>query len=401
MAKVKAILFKGKKLKDGTHPIMIRVIHNRKVMRISVGHSVNEDFWDEESGYVKNDYGNAESLNSVIRRKFNEIEKAILKLEAEKEDFTHEELMGRLRKTKTNLSFIDFTQKIIDEMRNANKIGNSKIYYITLGVIKNFIKKSDLSFNEIDYKFLKRFETYHLGKEGNTINGLSVYLRTIRAIYNRAIHEGIVKSESYPFIKYKIRSQKTLKRAISKEDIIKIRNLELVDGTELWHSKNYFLFSFYMIGMSWIDMANLKVKDINPDRLYYKRKKTGKEYSIKLNEGAKEILTYYIADKQEKDYVFPIIKREANPVEALKDINNALKIHNKSLKEIAKQAGIQANLTSYVSRHSWASIANFSNVPIGIISEGLGHGDIKTTQTYLANFEHTDIDKANDLISNL
>ena len=143
------------------------------------------------------------------------------------------------------------------------------------------------------------------------------------------------------------------------------------------------------------------VKSIDKDRLFYKRVKTGKEYSIKLTDSVQEIINYYIKGKGKNDYLFPIIKRTDNPFDTLKDINNCLKTHNKYLKKIAEIAGVSANMTSYVSRHSWASIANFSGIPIGIISEGLGHEDIKTTQTYLADFNYSDIDEANKLISNL
>lgn len=401
MASIKTILYKGKLLKDGSRPIIIQIIHERQTIRLSLGHGVEEEFWDKKTGKVLDSHRNSKALNALILQKLAEAEKMVLKLETEKEDFSIEEVQTRVRKRKPKFSFYGYTEKLIDEMKTARRFGNAKMYQYTLAAVKNYSTKPDLMFPEIDFQFLKSFESAYLSKEGNSINGISVYLRTIRAIFNRAIHEGVIESKVYPFSKFKIKSKNTLKRAISREDILKIKNVELVNDTEIWHSKNYFLFSFYAIGMSWADLAQIKVKSINNDRLFYTRMKTGKEYSIKLTEAALDIVNHYIHGKKKDDYLFPIIKRTADPLDTIKDINNSLKTHNKNLKKIAEIAGVNSNLTSYVSRHSWASIANFSGVPIGIISEGLGHNDIKTTQTYLANFEYTDIDKANELISNL
>ena len=259
MATIKPILFKGKLLKDGSRPIIIQIIHDRKTIRLSLGHSVHEEFWDKKNGIVLENHRNSKALNTLIYQKLAEAEKIVLKLEAEKEDFSIDEVQNRVRKRKPKFSFIEYTEKIINEMNVARRYGNAKFYKNTLSIIKGFTGKPDLLFSEIDFQFLKSFESYHLNKEGNTVNGLSVYLRTLRAIFNRALQEGVIESKVYPFTKYKIKSQKTLKRAISREDFLKIKNVDVIEETEMWHSKNYFLFSFYTIGMSWADMAFLKV----------------------------------------------------------------------------------------------------------------------------------------------
>jgi len=132
--------------------------------------------------------------------------------------------------------------------------------------------------------------------------------------------------------------------------------------------------------------------------MVYKRTKTGKNYSIKLTAPANKILSYYIKDQKHKDYIFPIIKRETLELQ-LKDMQNEIKTFNKYLKKIADLCGIESNLTSYVARHTWATIAKDLNVPVSVISEGLGHEDIKTTQIYLDSFDADVIDKANALIS--
>lgn len=132
-------------------------------------------------------------------------------------------------------------------------------------------------------------------------------------------------------------------------------------------------------------------------RIEYERVKTHKPYSIAINENIKSILDYYIESKSRNDYIFPIIKRHSIEGQR-KDIKNELKNFNKRMRKIAILADVNQHLTSYVARHSWASIANFSGLPLGIISQGLGHDDMKTTQDYLKDFEYKAIDDANQNI---
>ena len=165
----------------------------------------------------------------------------------------------------------------------------------------------------------------------------------------------------------------------------------------MWHSRNYFLFSFYNMGMNFMDIALLKKSNLIGDRLEYVRAKTGKTYSIKLQGPSLKILKLYIKDQKPDDFIFPIVKR-TELADQLKDIQNDRKTNNKYLKLMAEKCEINAKITSYVARHSWATIAKNLDVPISVISEGLGHEDIKTTQIYLESFEVDVLDKANKLI---
>jgi site-specific recombinase XerD len=238
-----------------------------------------------------------------------------------------------------------------------------------------------------------------------SINGVSLYLRTIRAIYNKAIKEKLISREAYPFGRdgFQIQNSPTQKRAISNDNIHLIRNLTVTPNTQIWHAKNYFMFSFFARGMNWVDMAHLKIKDIADGRINYIRRKTirktSKSFSIKINPQILEILNYYIQNKTKDDYVFPIIKRPDSMDDTRKDIMNEIKTYNKYLKKIATATGIQANLTSYVSRHSWGSIAKKIGIDINTISDGYGHSDPAVTRVYLDSIENEEIDKANELIT--
>jgi integrase/recombinase XerD len=398
MASIKVILYKSKTYKNGSHPLYLQVIHNRKVKKIALNHSLHDFEWNTESNLPKKGIQNYKHLSIMIRSKLTDAEKLLLKLETEKKDFSIDELCGKIKGAESKISFNNYTKDQIERLMKANKIGNAISYRSALMATNNFTGNKDLSFTDIDYKFLKRFEEFHLSKQGNTINGFNVYLRAIRAIYNKAIKEGLVSYEYYPFKDYRLKQTKTVKRAISKEDMLKIVDLDLPVDSKYWHTRNYFLFSFFTIGMSWVDMALLKTSNIQGDRIIYKRSKTGKDYTIKVNNKITDILDYYSSGKSRNDYIFPIISRTESEVLKRNDVKNKLKLYNKQLKEIGGMINCSVSLTSYVARHSWASIANFSGVHIGVIAQGLGHDDIKTTQTYLAEFDHSEIDTANENI---
>ena len=148
-------------------------------------------------------------------------------------------------------------------------------------------------------------------------------------------------------------------------------------------------------------MVMLKRPNIINKRIIYKRAKTGRVYDIKVTDSIQAILDLYTKGKKKNDYIFPIVVRDEDAEDLRRDIKYKMKLYNKRLNQLAKELEIETNLTSYVSRHSWATIANKSNVKIGIISDGLGHKDIKTTQTYLASTDTEELDKANKLITDL
>lgn len=379
-------LDKRRPKKDGSYPLIFRLSHQGQTSNISTKISIPPVDWNNRTRKVKKTYKGA---NSVTRLN-NELEKS-------KSDFldvindlndknqlnylTIKELKNHLLKPQQNSDFCGFTDTLINQMLEANKFGNAQIYRHTLSSLKNFTGKENIPFEEINYNFLKRLETAHLSK-GNSINGLSTYLRTIRSIYNKAIKEGIVTQELYPFQQYKIKSEPTAKRAISLEKIKKILELKLETDNPLFHARNYFITSYLMNGISFIDMAFLKLENIVDGRIQYKRQKTARPYDIKLTQQLSSILTYYLADKKKTDFIFPIIKR-TKELEQYNDVRWARKRYNKNLKEIASLCEIEENLTSYVSRHSMATNLILKDVPINALSKMLGHNKLSTTEIYI------------------
>ena len=233
--------------------------------------------------------------------------------------------------------------------------------------------------------------------KGTSINTIATYLKKVRAIYNRAIKDGIVEKNSYPFESYTIQTAKTRKRAISMEAIKRIIDLDLEADNPLFDARNYFLLSFYMRGMSFTDLAHLKVSNIIDGRIHYQRQKTDKPYNIKVTSEIQELLAVYIAGKTCDEYILSIIKRETLG-DQYSDMTIGRRQFNLLLKKLATLCGIGENLTSYVSRHSFATRAKNLGVPIATISDMLGHDNIKTTEVYLDSLPSDLMDEAHERI---
>ena len=207
-------------------------------------------------------------------------------------------------------------------------------------------------------------------------------MRTLRSIYNKALKEGVVEKNHYPFQQYKIKKEATVKRAIDQDALKRIVQIQLEPDHQCFHARNFFLASFMMYGMSFVDMAFLKKKDIVGDRIRYRRQKTGRLYDLKMTDNLREIFAFYLKDKTEEDFIFPFIRRELL-LEQHKDLHQARKMYNKALKKLANLCDIEEHVTSYVSRHSFATHAMMNAVPLNVISAMLGHNSLATTEVYL------------------
>ena len=372
--------------KNGTCPLIFRLSHHRKTIPISTGFTIDPKHWNNKTRTIKKSYKDVSSilrLNNMLAKKKISLIDSINSLDesGQLDILSIVELKHILLNPIKTISFFDYTNQLIDEMIEAKRFGNARAYKSTLGAVKNFYKHNSLRFEEINYSFLKKFEIAHL-KKGNSLNGLSTYLRTIRAIYNKAISHGYVSADTYPFKNYKIKSQPTAKRAISKEKIKRILDLELPPNTPLFHARNYFLASYMMNGISFIDLAFLKVENIIDERIQYKRQKTARHYDIKLTEQIKSVLIGYIQGKDKNDFIFPIIKR-TELQDQYNDVQWGRKRYNARLKDLAVMCNIEERLTSYVSRHSMATNLILQDVPINALSKMLGHSQLQTTEIYI------------------
>ena len=223
--------------------------------------------------------------------------------------------------------------------------------------------------------------------------------RTLRSAYNKAIEAKSSKKDNYPFNDFKINKFDitTQKRAISKADILKIIEIDLSHELEsVKISRDIFVFSYLCAGINFTDIANLKCDNVIGNRLHYTRQKTGKQINLLLNNEAMQIIKHYFLNERPDNYFFPILDNRIHITATQKQnrIHKVLGRTDKCLKYIATLANLNVNLTTYVARHSFATVLKKSGVNIGLISEALGHSDINTTQIYLDSFENSQIDDA-------
>ena len=390
------------KKKDGTHRIIIRMIFKRKFAKFPTMYSVLKKDWNEKQGKIKKSckqFGDPERINAKIYYYKSELYDRIVAIERRGTSVQNVlQLKHLMLNRPVRISYCSYSKILEQELRNMKRLGNAGVYRQARKFIFRLNGYRDVNFEDITYSFLKNIEMMHLSS-GNGYNSLSINLRTLRAVYNRAIKEGYAKQEQYPFREYSIKQEKTKKRAVGKEIISLIEGYEAMPGTMKRFARDMFLFSFYTRGMNITDMARLRVGSIVNNRIEYKRQKTGGLFSIPLSDKVVSILGNYIEDSSNPgDYIFPIIKRKGLAMER-KDIYNATRNVNKNIQKIAKELGIEEHITTYVARHSWASIGNMKGVPISTISQALGHQDLKTTQIYLEDLDNSALDEADSLIT--
>lgn len=245
---------------------------------------------------------------------------------------------------------------------------------------------------DINSELMTEYEAY-LRSNGVSQNSSSFYMRILRAVYNRSVEKGLTE-QKYPFRYVYTGIEKTIKRAVSFKVIKQIRDLDLAPYPTLDYVRDMFLFSFYTRGMSFVDMAYLKKKDLSGGVLSYRRKKTGQQLFIKWEQCMQDIVDKY--PPNESSYLLPIIKSAEKDERS--QYKNASCLINRNLKIIGSKLGLSIPLTMYVARHSWASIAKSKNIPVTVISEGMGHDSEVTTQIYLAALDTSIIDRANNMI---
>ena len=260
MVQLKLILDTRRAKSDGSYPIIFRITQYKKIYTLPTGFSVQLNLWSIHNREVSQEHPNALRINTLLNKKYYEIQKAQLSLG---DNFTIEELKallnGKPKEVQEPATFKSFTDKLIKEMHQINKTGNALIYQTAVNRFLSFCINQNIQFHEITYTLLDQFR-HSLTIQGLKINSISNYFRTLRAIYNKAIKQKIVERSRYPFYDLKIKSERTLKRAVLRQDLLKLEQLNLEMNTAEWKALMSFLLSFYLIGISFTDMDYLSMK---------------------------------------------------------------------------------------------------------------------------------------------
>ena len=382
--------------KEGT--IYYQIIQNRVIRQLKTDYRLFVHEWNEvESSIIITNSSRQNYLQSIAERidwDIKRLQIIINQLEYKRVKYTADNIIATFQKQANEQSLFNFMQGVIAQLQQMGKQRTSETYRCTLKSFIQFREDEDVLLADIDSDLMLMYEAYLRGR-GLTKNSTSFYMRILRAVYNRAVEKDLTTNRN-PFKHVYTGIDKTIKRAIPLKAIKQIKSLDLSLQPSLDFARDMFLFSFYTRGMSFINMAYLKKKDLSNGILSYRRRKTGQQLFIRWEKCMQEIVEKY--DNPLSEHLLPIIK-PMNSDERTQ-YQNAMYLINRKLKDIGKIVGVQVPLTMYVARHSWASVAKNKNVPISVISEGMGHDTEMTTQIYLASLDTAVVDKANSMILN-
>jgi len=389
-----------------TGKLALRITRNRVSRTISTSYVLSSDEWDEnrqtvnrlkQCSYTRKT--EVEKINENLQKDLLLIRKSAEILEARRGDYSSQDLADSFRKQRQGQLFCEYIDRKVQNLNDAKRFGTAHTYRYAAVSLRKFLGGKDICIDKVTAGLMKNYEQY-LQTEHKSKNTISCYMRSLRAAYNQALNENVFipeETKSNPFSGVFTGNAKTLKRAISAKDILLLTTLSLNPSIpqSLSFSRDLFLFSFYTQGMSFSDMANLKTENIKDGFIRYNRKKTGQQVTVELETCMKEIIGRYSDCKS--NLIFPLLREYSDCSESVQweKTRAALAAHNKNLDKLAGLTGISNRLTSYVARHSWASIASQKGVPVATISRGMGHESEKTTRIYISQLDHSDVGRAN------
>lgn len=409
MAKFRIVIHTSNKRKDGSYPVCLRITKNGKLKYIYLNLSAFENEWDKNADRFKRDKRmnpNYESYNNWLiscEERKNEVVNKFMKAQV---DWTlnqfEEEFLGISRQGK----IYDYWMRQVEDLKATGHIGNGKVYERDLHLFCKYDSKAkERLFSEIDVKYINRLNMA-MEKNGCCGNTRMHTLKTLRAVINKAIKEKAASNNTYPFGKggFEINklAEETAKRYLLPTELELIKNSPQQNFV-LERARRIYLFSYYCFGMSFVDMANLTINNIEMlvtgAHIVYKRQKTKNAKNVKpikifVTPAIKEQLEWFKANTPEAgEYLLPIITKEYDGEQLYEHVRCRYKRINANLKKLGKALGISLTLTTYTARHTMAMTLQSNDIPREIISQALGHSNLTTTATYLAGFSTSVLDK--------
>ena len=377
--------------KAGT--IVYQLIHLRKVRQVGAGIRVLPAYWDNASEQV---LGRCmEAVRSRINNDLELFRRIVFSFERAGDSYTVDDVAGRFRTFRAGQPFLCFLSDEIRALSAFGKWGTARNYRSALHSFSVFLHDRHEPFVALTASVVGEYSEWLL-RRGLSRNTVSFYMRILRSAYNKAVRRKLV-GQCFPFREVYTGVARTGKRALPEEVIVRMQALALRAGSPLAFARDLFIFSYCMRGMAFVDMAYLRKTDIRNGKACYYRRKTAQLLEVRLERISCEIVDRYAARAANGPYVFPILKTETCE-EAYRQYQTALRYYNRQLKRLSHLLDLEVGLTSYTARHSWATAARNHNIPLSVISAGMGHTSEKTTQIYLATLETAVIDKANEEI---
>lgn len=379
--------------------IIFLVTRHRVVRQIATGYKVFSHEWNAAGMSVHFPPGCEQGrlayltrTDDALREDTRRLRGIVSRLERSGDTYTAADVVEKYLSPAGSSSFISFARTLVGELRLIGRRCTADTYVSAVNSFARFRYERDILLEDVDSAIMTAYEAY-LKSEGICPNSISFYMRNLRAIYNRAVEKEFTV-QRYPFKHVYTGIDKTVKRAVPLSVIRRIRDMDLSLCPAMDYARDIFMFSFYTRGMSFVDMAFLKKKDLQNGILSYRRHKTNRRLMVKWEKPMQELVDKY--DTTDSPYILPLIKNDGKD-ERRQYKSQAHRI-NRNLKKIGERLGLLIPLTTYVARHGWASIAKSKNIPIATISEAMGHDSETTTRIYLASLDTSVVDKANSLI---
>lgn len=394
MASVK-VKFRASTVARKEGSLYFQLIVDRKVLRIRTNYKIHASEWNDGLVFSGSDPDRTLYLDALRRELLadkEQLESIVAALHSSAEPPSVDYILRRFEALKAQLSFSRFMREQIVRLKSLNRLRTSETYAAALQSFSRFLGGSDIPLSSIDGELVQAYEA-DLRRRGVSRNTSSFYMRVLRAVYNRAV-ELRLTPQRHPFARVYTGVDKTVKRAISLEALRRLQNLDLQSTPCLEYVRDLFLLSFFLRGMSFVDMAYLKRSDLRDGVLAYRRKKTGQLLRIRWEPCMQRLVEKYAG--YHPDYLLPIFREGG--VAIYRQYKNAAHRINQHLKRLGRLLGLSDPLTLYCARHTWASLARERGIPLAIISEGLGHDSETTTRIYLISLDTSRVDQANRMM---
>ena len=370
--------------------IYYQITHNRRTQHITTKLRVHPTEWDADECEMVTSATSRSMIQNRIDSDVVLLRRIITDLDGSGMDYSVEDIVNRYKSPQSHILVLDYMRTQIEQLRATNRLGTAKNYEKTMCSFGEFLGDVRLPLSALTEQVITDYNAF-LVQKGLVRNSVSFYMRVLRAVYNKAVRQKLIEQQ-HPFTEVYTGIDRTRKRAVSESIIAQLHRLELDAGTPLALCRDMFIFSYCTRGMAFVDIAYLKKSNLQNGMICYARRKTGQLLSIRIESSIQRIIDRY-ADS-DSPYVFPILNSlDAN--EAYEQYQVALNTHNRLLGRLSEMLGCSCKLTSYTSRHSWATAARNHNVPLSVISQGMGHSSEQTTQIYLTMLENSVIDDAN------
>ncbi|QCX40265.1 recombinase [Aureibaculum algae] len=397
------LVLRKKPNSKGLYPLAIRITKNRQSTFKHVGHYIDNEDWDEKKLEVKKSHQNAADLNNLLSSKLSEARKGLIALQTTDKDASARQIKTEIYRPTSNLTFFDYADEHLQALEAEKKINRHSTDSAWISYIVKFSKSRQLTFQEIDERFLRKFKIYLKGASALSETTSMNVMVLIRLLYNRSIKDKVVSKELYPFGigKFKIKFPETLKIGLNHQEMKKLERIDNLSDVER-HSLNVWLYSFYFAGMRVSDVLFTRWSQIYDGRLHYRMGKNSKLLSLLIPDKVAKILEHYVFEKScDDDFIFPEMRKAdlTNARDVYNKTKTATKKFNKNLKSVMKKAGISKKVTMHIARHTFGNIAGDSIHPL-MLQKLYRHSDLKTTINYQSNFIHKEADEALNRVLN-